>query len=589
MVSGQTKTVSIKGKITDGELPLQGVKIIYSTNMEGTQSDENGAYRLSVPEGEVLRYSHVGFEPVEIIVEDLDRTLNIIMVPKVNQLDAVTVTKTRPRKTQKELFQEYNTNPNLIKTMFGILDKEASGTSLYVKDEEEFSAGATDIIQIVNQYFPGAKGYKPYPDPATWYITMRNTNSLNFNNPTIYEIDGLLTEDFPFWLDVNNIKRMASLPSFAALTKYGSIANGGLLIINTKTSNFSPGSNGIAQYDQAKIRDNIYDNSALQTPIDEDSMRINVYNSELTAINLAGENPSYLNRLLESKSETEAKVIYENQRKMYGSSPYFVLDAYDYFSSRWKDKEFADSLIESHRAILKNNAQSLKALAYIFQAEGRFKKANEIYKEIFVLRPNYAQSYMDLANSYIEIGEYEKATTIYGRYGYLIEKGFLNSEGDLGTLMSREFNNLITLKGNDFFSKQDLKKLVWNDDFDGTRLVFEWNDSEAEFKLQFVNPGGNYYISEHSLFANPDRIREEKKLGYSSEEYLVYDFLRGLWRVNLTYLGNKSLTPTYLKATLYYNYGSVSQRKETKVFKTSLRNVKQQLFTVSNVSGFVTN
>ena len=267
--------------------------------------------------------------------------------------------------------------------------------------------------------------------------------------------------------------------------------------------------------------------------------------------------------------------------------PYYILDVYDYFSNRWKNREFADSIIEQNKAILENNSHALKALAYIYQAEERFKKANDIYKEIFILRPNYAQSYMDLANSYREVEEYQKATALYGRYAYLVEEGFLSSEGDLSTLISRELNNLIALKGDKLVSKQEQKKVVWNDEFEGTRLVFEWNDSEAEFKLQFVNPEGNYYISEHSRLANMDRIKEEKIAGFSCEEYLMYGFLRGKWQVNVTYLGNKSLTPTYLKASIYHNYGSASQRKEIKVFKLSLRKVNQQLFTVSNRASVV--
>ena len=187
----------------------------------------------------MLRYTHLGYEPVEIIIEDLDRTLNIIMVPKVNQLDAVSVSKTKPRKTQKELFQEYDTNPNLIKTMFGILDKETSATALYVVDEEDFPPGALDVVDLINGRILGARGYKPTADPATWFITMRGNGSINFSKNSIYEIDGLVFEEFPYWLDVSNIKRIATMPSLAGVLKYGSMANGGLVVINTKTGNFS--------------------------------------------------------------------------------------------------------------------------------------------------------------------------------------------------------------------------------------------------------------------------------------------------------------------------------------------------------------
>ncbi|WP_281543011.1 carboxypeptidase-like regulatory domain-containing protein [Maribacter aestuarii] len=570
---GQQNEITVSGKVSDGKNPIPDVNITVADSETETRTDAKGFYRITVSEGAILNYSHVGYETVEIVTEDIGRTLNIIMVPKVNRLDNVTVTKSRPRKTQKELFQEYNTNPNLIKTMFGILDKENIATSLYILDEKDFPPGAIYLGQLLNKL----PGFRP---------------SYSFKNEQLpmIEIDGMLySSDAPVFLDVSNIERIATTSSRAALSKYGTVANGGLIIINTKTGNFSPGSNGITNYDQAKLRNNTYENDAIQTPLNLTRLGAELHSLSLVSKNVEGTNPTYLIRLLESKSETEAKEIYENQRTMHGSSPYYVLDAYDYFSNRWKNREFADSVIEQNKTILENNSHALKALAYIFQAEGRLKKANEIYKEIFLLRPNYAQSYMDLANSYREIEEYQKAAVLYARYAYLVEEGFLRTEGDLGTIMVRELNNLVTLQGDKLLAEKERKKLMWNDEFEGTRITFEWNDSEAEFKLQFVNPGGNYYVSEHSLMANADRIQEEKISGFSCEEYLIYAPISGVWRVNAEYLGNKSLTPTYLKANIYHNYGRANQRKEIKVFKLYTKDVKQQLFKVSNTAGMVYN
>jgi hypothetical protein len=63
--------------------------------------------------------------------------------------------------------------------------------------------------------------------------------------------------------------------------------------------------------------------------------------------------------------------------------------------------------------------------------------------------------------------------------------------------------------------------------------------------------------------------------------------LPGIWQVNVTYLGNKSLTPSYLKATLYHNYGTRAQRKEVKVFKMSLKNANQELFKIASTTAIV--
>jgi hypothetical protein len=73
------------------------------------------------------------------------------------------------------------------------------------------------------------------------------------------------------------------------------------------------------------------------------------------------------------------------------------------------------------------------------------------------------------------------------------------------------------------------------------------------------------------------------------EEEPINGSLLGTWQVNVKYVGNKSLTPTYLRASIYYNYGQIAQRKEVKLFKLSLKNVIQELFKLVNSAALVSN
>ena len=558
----QDKINNIKGKVTYLDTPLVNAEIRVSTTGETIKTDNEGKYAITAAPGQVVTYTYPSMRSMEIVVEDVTRILNVELTPEVNQLDEVVVSKT-VLKSQKEMREEYALNKNIINSAFGFIDKETTNFSMSIVEGKDLNPIGINIATSLQYRIPGLR-----VDPNGPTIYLRGASMGMF--PAIYDIDGLIVREFPNFLQIENIERIAVLRGLGAVTKYGGAANGGVIVINTKGANFY-NNNSQAPNDLARLKGNIYDGSALASE------------------KLEGDKPSYLTRLLGSETEEEAKNTYQEQIKIYGSSFYYVLDAYDYFSNRWNNKDFADEVINDNSAILKDNPIALKALAYIYQAEGRSEEANELYKEIFTLRPNYAQSYMDMANSYRELGEYQKAAAIYARYGYLLEESFLRAEGDLGIIMERELNNLIALKGKELLSKRELKKLVLDDEFDGTRLVFEWNDSEAEFELQFVNPEGNYFKSEHSLMADADRIKDEKISGFATEEYLIDDSIRGVWQVNAKYFGNKSLTPTYLKATIYHNYGSASQRKETKVFKLSLRDINQQLFTVSNMASVVSN
>lgn len=563
----QQKTNTIKGVVSYLDTPLVNADIKVSGSDEIVKTDPEGRYTVNARPGQLLSYAYPSMRTMEIVVEDVTRILNIELTPEVNQLDEVVVEKT-VLKSQKQLQAEYATNTNIINTAFGMLNKEVTSFAIRILEGKDLGLVALDIASAIQYRFPGVRVDRTgsFDEP----IIFLRGGAMGFF-PAIYDVDGLILTQFPSFVQIENVERIAVISGLGAVTKYGGAANGGVIVINTKGANYFPEPGTDKPYDLARLRNNKFDGNVL------------------TSEDLKKDRPIYLSKLLESKTEAEAKTVYDEQQKVYRNSYFYILDTYDYFSNRWKNKDFADAIIEDNKLIVNGTPLALKALAYMYQAEGRLKKANEVYKEVFKLRPNYAQSYMDLANSYREIKENQKAAAIYARYGYLLEEGFLRAEGDLGIIMDRELNNLIALKGRELLSKRELKKLVLDDEFDGTRLVFEWNDSEAEFELQFVNPEGNYFKSEHSLMADATRIKDEKISGFSSEEYLIDDTIKGAWQVNAKYFGNKSLTPTYLKATIYHNYGNASQRKETKVFKLSLKNVNQQLFTVSNMVSVVSN
>ena len=475
-VFAQESAKIIKGKVLYLDTPLTNAEITVSGSDKISKTKVNGDYEIEAKPGDILTFTYPSMRHVEIVVEDVTRILNLEMTPEVNQLDEVVVEKT-VLKSQKELQAEYATNKNLINTAFGILDKDITSFAVRIIEGSELPLVNPNFASAIRYRFPGIR-----IDPSG-NIYLRGSSLGMF--PAILDVDGLVITDTPNFLnvlDIANIERLAVIPGLGAVTKYGGKANGGVIVINTKSGNYfsEPNSEG-KPYDQAKLRNNIFENNALS--------------ADETANDVAG----YLTALRKSTSEQEAAALYNEQIKTYGNSPFYVLDAYDYFSSRWNNKDFADGIIQEHFGQFRDNPLALKALAYHYDVQERFEKAKDVYKEIFILRPNYAQSYADLANSYREVGDYQKSASIYARYGYLLDEGFLRTEGKMFTnIIDRELNNLVSLKGKEILSRKELKNFILDEEFNGTRLVFEWNDSEAEFELQFVNPENQYFKSEHS-------------------------------------------------------------------------------------------
>ncbi|MBT8186600.1 MAG: hypothetical protein KJO73_02830 [Croceitalea sp.] len=594
----QSTTKQISGLITDGRSPIANVGISIEGSSTNIFSNDQGRYSIEANVGDNIKYAYQGLKTVVIKVEDVTRILNITMVPDVQALDEVTVIGSN-RKSQSELALEYPTNSRLIRTAFGYLNADTAPGNIRFLSEEEINPVAICILDLLRNQFAGVKVQGSClgafgPGSAAGQLTnivggsanetgvvglvnenngginsslntgkvfIRGNSSLFNPRSAIFDVDGQIFNDPPIWLDVKNIKRLAILNNFATAVQYGSAGAGGVIVINTITA--SPKSDTI--FDQARLRNNF------------------VANNIRTQQDVQRNWPSYLEDIYNSSSFEQATQVYDKYASQYASLPYFTLDMQKYFSQRWNEKGYADNIVESNRYLFDGNAVLLKALAYQYQEQGEANKANAAYKQVMKLRPNYAQSYLDLANSYRELGDTQQAAAIYTRYSYLIDEGLLEADSiGVGPIMEREYNNFLLLDKNRLVKGSNAESLyVAEEDIKGTRLVFEWNDSEAEFELQFVNPKKQYFLLKHSLADNSAMIAREKDFGFNTAEYFLDGSLPGLWTVNVNYLGNKSLTPTYLKATVYYNYGTYAQRKETKVFKLALKNVPYELFDIS--------
>lgn len=568
----------ITGTVQDGESPMSNVKIQIINAGTSTTTNAEGKYKILASTGDLLFYASDGMEPLQIRVEDVTRVLNVDMFPKIEKLDNVTVS-TRRRSSQKELEEDYYFNPNILKTFFGYLNKEYVSYSVRALDGDKILPGEFDLANVLRNRFAGIRvldgpgfGTNFAAGPDTGFAGTSGVNAgravLLRGGRAVFDIDGQIFTQFPDFIDVQNIERIGVISSIIGTTRYGNIGRGGVIVINTKNGIGIPPRDSRGQIiDRARLKNNFYDGKALN----QESLTKNA--------------PSYMKQLRGSDTFEEAKTVYESNAEKYAASPYFVLDAYQYFYDTWKNEKYADQIIEDAYTTIGLNPVHLKSLAYIYESQERYDKANDAFREVFILRPNYAQSYMDLANSNRDIDKPKKSAILYARYFYLLDQGFMSADTTMfSKMLNRDFNNLLALEKTDVVKSKTKKIKVDDEDFDGTRIVFDWSDSEAEFELQFVNPENQFYTWTHSLEASPNTISREKDYGYSTREYLIDASLLGTWKVNLKYLGNKSLTPAYLRATIYHNYGTKSQSKETKVFKLDIKDVNRQLFQINKAA-----
>jgi len=548
----------IKGTVTSFDSPLANVNIFLKGSSTGIQTDSKGKYQIKARPRDILVFSYVGMKSVEIIIEDVTTTLNIELLPMVQELDEVVVEQ-RKQKGQEALSKKYATQKSIIKTAYGYVDAENAGYQMNFIDGSELNPSAIDIVSALIGKIPSLRR----GDGNS--VLLRGGGSLENPKPPIFEIDGVIFTQTPSFLDISSIDRVAVIQGLNGTMKYGNIAGGGVIVINTKGTNIIREEGSNKPYDQAKLRNNKFDKSMATSSVQREA-------------------PIYIKVLENATSVDEAFKNFEEQKKNYGSSTYFYLESLNHFIERWNDNEYSEKIKEEFKFNFKDNPNALKGLAYLLEDQNKLAESLSIYKEIFKKRPRYAQSYRDLANIYVANKEYKKGLGIYARYQSFRKMDSIPPiEDGIDAIMDTETTNLMAFKGKEL----DLANRNKIDgDVGGMRVLFEWNNSEAEFDLQFVNPESRYFVWSHTMENEPKRIYDEKIKGYSCKQFLIDEALQGVWKINLKYFGNKSFEPTYLKTTVYYNYGRPTQRKEIVVTDLNEKNVNRGLISIVSGSSF---
>ncbi|NNK88721.1 MAG: tetratricopeptide repeat protein, partial [Flavobacteriaceae bacterium] len=354
------------------------------------------------------------------------------------------------------------------------------------------------------------------------------------------------------WLDPQFIESITVLNSLSATHKYGTLGRNGVIVIRTKTSGYDK---ALAEKPSALVKGNNY--------------------NESVKLIESGSNTGLKKQLQAAQSFAEAKTIFERETKkgdMLGVDYYFT--ASDYFK-RW-NKDYAMSLLGKVGDMAYNNTKALRALAFKYEENQEYNKAREVYQRIVQLKPGEAQAYIDLARSYKNTGKYQEALNLFKRM--MINKIKDTDFTGLANTIENEIQHILAFHRTrvDYYDlPNDLRSANFKRD---VRVVCEWNDPYAEFELQFVNPGKKFFTWNNTKLLNTQRMLSGIKNGFAHEEFIIDDAETGKWTINLKSLSEEAdINPTYLKYTVYKNYGLPQETKSVKVVKLTQHQEKVTL------------
>jgi len=232
----QQNLKTVKGKVIkeDGS-PLQGTSIVVSGSTIGTMPDENGNFKLEVPNDSPIVFSFVGFESVKV-KPDFDKEMLITMKASIMKIDAVGNTASKSEKAP---------SPSLV-----FID----GKESTIAEMPQIDPAKIENIEVlkdkkaIEKYCKKGKGgvmlvtlKKDDPVSNTQTFKLKSNSPLKFGDANSFGlepltfIDGVVTKN----QNTNNIlpetiESITVLKDQSATKIYGDKGKNGVILITTK-------------------------------------------------------------------------------------------------------------------------------------------------------------------------------------------------------------------------------------------------------------------------------------------------------------------------------------------------------------------
>jgi len=274
-VSLMAQNVDINGTITEVStgMTIIGATIVQKGTTNGTVSDINGKYKITVPKGVTIVISFVGYQTKEITAKESGE-MNIALAEEISNLNELIVIG-------------YSTQKKTDKT----------GAVSMVKSEELNGGVLTDPIQALQGKAAGVSVTKKGGDPnAGFSVRVRGASGYDASTQPLYVIDGIPNAD-PTIVSPDDIESYNILKDAASTAIYGSQGSNGVILITTKKGNRGPKTR------EAKV-DESYSNVEFtsQFSIEKIAKKLRVLN--------AAEMRDFANVLLEAKRKANPDSTY---------------------------------------------------------------------------------------------------------------------------------------------------------------------------------------------------------------------------------------------------------------------------------------
>ncbi|MEN8202526.1 MAG: SusC/RagA family TonB-linked outer membrane protein [Bacteroidota bacterium] len=206
----------VSGTVQDAETGegLPGVNVIIKGTNQGTVTDLDGNYTITVPGADaVLVYSFVGFAPVEVEVGE-QTVIDLDLNPDATGLEEVVIVAYGEQKKSNLTGSVASVNAEAI---------EKANNSPALTERLKGSAAGVQVISSTSG--------KPGENAS---VKIRGNSTLQGSSSPLWVVDGMIFGSAPN-LNPDDVESMTVLKDASSTALYGSRAAGGVIMITTKS------------------------------------------------------------------------------------------------------------------------------------------------------------------------------------------------------------------------------------------------------------------------------------------------------------------------------------------------------------------
>ncbi len=459
---------SIKGQIVDAKSnePLIGVNITVEGTSNGTISDMDGRFTLTVTPNAVLKISYIGYQEMQLKVADLKKDAIISLEEDSKQLEEVVVVGYGVQKKVTSVGSITQTGGNELM-------KGGSVNSV----SEALQGKLNGVVAINSSGMPGDNEVKMY---------IRGKSTWDNTDPLVL-VDGI--ERNMNDVDMNEIESISVLKDASATAVYGVRGGNGVILITTKRGT-----------DTAPVI-NFSANYTFKSPTT--SMKLADHVTAMQAYNMAMANDASWDKLIpQSTIDAWSRAYAEGNYGAYN-------DVFPYVN--WWDELITGGFTQNYNINIRGGTDYMKYFASAgYQGDGDIydlKKNDDFDPRHTYKRYNWRSNF-----DFNFTKSTKLSINIAGSMGYRNKS--IDNDSPFNRILTESTSDHPIMYSDGNWGDDEEKNPVANMNLGGAKLrkTFQgWYDASLEQKLDFITKG----------------LKVAAKVSYSSSSTTNTDIYRG--------------------------------------------------------------